>query len=247
MKFALIPAGEFMMGSTEAEVGNLAKEAAAANKPQWIIERVSSEAPKHRVRITKPFYLAMYEVTQAEYVRVMGVNPSKFTGNPTCPVDNVTWDEASEFCRKLAELPEERAAGAEYRLPTEAEWEYACRAGTSSTWHSGDDESALHEYAWFAADSGGTTHPVGQKLPNAWGLFDMHGNVFEWCQDLWSDDGYYARSPVDDPTGTSGGSDRVNRGGDYSGGSEFLRAAGRLSDRPSFRAARLGFRVVRSR
>ena len=133
MRFVLIPPGEFDMGSTEEEVAKLLEEAKATNQPSWYIERLPSEAPKHRVRITKPFYLGRCEVTQAEYERVVGSNPSKFKDDPTCPVEMVNWDEASAFCRKLGELPQEQAAHAEYRLPTEAEWEYACRAGTTTT------------------------------------------------------------------------------------------------------------------
>ena len=135
MRFVLIPPGEFDMGSTEAEVAKLLEQAKATNQPSWYIERLPSEAPKHRVRITKPFYLGRCEVTQAEYERVMGSNPSQFKGDPTRPVETVTWDEASAFCRKLGELPQEQAAHAGYRLPTEAEWEYACRAGTTTTWY----------------------------------------------------------------------------------------------------------------
>jgi formylglycine-generating enzyme required for sulfatase activity len=116
--------------------------------------------------ITKPFYLGMCEVTQMQYQAIMGSNPSKFKGDPTCPVETVSWEDASAFCRKLGELPAERTAGAKYRLPTEAEWEYACRAGTKTTYHSGDDVETLLEHAWLAPNAGGKTHPVGQKSPN---------------------------------------------------------------------------------
>jgi formylglycine-generating enzyme required for sulfatase activity len=243
MKLVLIPPGEFQMGATEADVAKLLGESKARGRPQWYIERLPSEAPKHHVRITKPFYLGTFEVTQAEYKRVMGTNPSKFNDDPTRPVEQVTWDDASTFCRKLAELREERTARAEYRLPTEAEWEYACRAGTIMSWYSCDDEGGLQKHAWFMANAGGKTHPVGQKTPNAWGLYDMHGNVFEWCLDRWGDR-YYSTSPTNDPTGALGGSDRLDRGGSYDALPSDCRAAYRIWDPPSFRAARLGFRVA---
>ena len=139
-------------------------------------------------------------MTQAEYERIVGSNPSQFKDDPAHPVETVKWYEASAFGRKLGELPAEQAVHVQYRLPTEAEWEYACRAGTTTTWYSGDDEEALKVHAWFVANAGNKLHPVGQKSPNAWGLYDMHGNVIEWCQD-WFGDRYYATSPVDDPTG----------------------------------------------
>jgi len=245
MRFELIPPGEFDMGSTEAEVAKLLEEAKAKGLPGWLIERLPAEAPKHRVRVTKAFYLGMCEVTQGDYERLVGTNPSKFKDDPTHPVEMVNWDEASAFCRKLGDLPQEQAARAEYRLPTEAEWEYACRAGTTTTWYSGGDEGALKEHAWFNANAGGKTHPVGQKSPNAWGLYDMHGNVWEWCQDWWGDR-YYATSPMDDPPGASGGSTRVTRAGCWWSDASHGRASYRHSVPPGDRFENHGFRLART-
>jgi formylglycine-generating enzyme required for sulfatase activity len=232
------------MGSTEAEVARLSEEA-KGKAPRSYIEILPSEAPKHRVRITKSCYLGQCEVTQAEYERVMGSNPCNFKDDPTCPVEMVNWDEASAFCRKLSELPDEQAVRAEYRLPTEAEWEYACRAGTTTTWYSGDDEAALQDSSWFKSNAGGATHPVRQKSPNAWGLYDMHGNVWEWCQDC-GDDRYYAMSPMVDPAGALGGSYRVDRGGSWNAGASFCRASFRYWDEPDRRSVYIGFRLART-
>ena len=168
--------------------------------------------------------MGVYEVTQDQYERVMGTNPSGFEGRSN-PVERVHWDDAVEFCRKLSSLPKEKSAGRVYRLPTEAEWEYACRAGTATEYSFGDDASELAEYAWFGNNSGDRmidvlniwntdndnygkrlldnncqAHPVGEKLPNAWGLYDMHGNVAEWCQDRHGD---YPSGSVTDPRGSS--------------------------------------------
>ena len=141
-------------------------------------------------------------------------------------------------------MPAEQAVHAQYRLPTEAEWEYACRAGTTTTWYAGDDEGALKEHAWFVANAGKKLHPVGQKSPNAWGLYDMHGNVWEWCQD-WFRERYYTTSPADDPTGAPAGSQRVNRGGSWSAGVAGCRSAYRGGTAPEGRSENLGFRLVR--
>jgi formylglycine-generating enzyme required for sulfatase activity len=135
------------------------------------------EKPIHEV-IVPAFQIGKYPVTQAQYQAVMGNNPSRFSGNPQNPVESVTWFNAQAFCEKLSQL-----TGKNYRLPTETEWEYACRAGTKTRFSFGDDESQLGDYAWFNGNSNSATHPVGQKRPNSWGIYDMHGNVWEWCAD----------------------------------------------------------------
>ena len=219
MQFKLIPAGEFMMGSP-------------ADDP----DKSSDETPQHRVQITKPFYLGIHEVTQEEYQQVMGENPSRFNG-PSLPVEQVSWENATEFCRKLSEMDGRN----DYRLPTEAEWEYACRAGTTTRYSCGDElDSAC---AWFVDNSGRKTHPVGEKRPNAWGLYDMHGNVWEWCSD-WYESDYYGSSPSADPTGPSTGSYRVYRGGGWNYRAWGCRSARRFRLRPGRRDSYLGFRVA---
>ncbi len=165
----------------------------------------------------------MYPVTQYEYQRVMGENPSRFHGDDRLPVESVSWFDAIEFCNRLSGLEGLEpyydiddivrkhvrvSGGSGYRLPTEAEWEYACRAGTTTRWCCGDDPEQLTEHAWFGENSGSRTHPVGQKLPNAWGLYDMHGNVWEWCGD-WFDK--YARAVAKDPTGPAAAAPRLLR------------------------------------
>jgi formylglycine-generating enzyme required for sulfatase activity len=188
----------------------------------------------------------MYEVTQAEYERVMGTNPSNFStakvGQDTSqhPVERVTWEDAVEFCRKLSELPEEKSAGRVYRLPTEAEWEYACRAGSQTRYSFADNESQLGDYAWYLSNSDSRTHPVGEKKPNAFGLYDMHGNVYEWCQD-WS--ATYAGDATD-PQGSGSGSYRVFRGGSWFIDARYCRAAYRYRFEPADRDFYLGFRVA---
>ena len=187
--------------------------------------------------------MGVHEVTQAQYEQVMGVNPSEYKGANN-PVEMVSWEDAVEFCRRLSELPAEKAAGNVYRLPTEAEWEYACRAGTTTKFSFGDDESDFGEYGWYRENSGRTTHPVGSKLPNAWGLYDMHGNVWEWCQDWYGD---YPSGSVTDPSGATSSSFRVLRGGGWDYSADGCRSAFRGRDLPSCRDyGRLGFRVVRS-
>ena len=143
------------------------------------------------------FSIGVHEVTQSQYESVMGANPSYFKGANN-PVEQVTWDDAVAFCAKLSSLPAEVAAGRVYRLPTEAEWEYACRAGTTTAYSFGDDEKDLVTYAWFSDNSGQSTHAVGEKLPNGWGVYNMHGNVWEWCSDAGLIRGGSWNSPASD-------------------------------------------------
>jgi formylglycine-generating enzyme required for sulfatase activity len=159
------------------------------------------------------------------------------------PVRGVSWEEAMEFCRKLSSLPEEKAAGRVYRLPTEAEWEYACRAGTTTSWYCGDKPSDLPNVALFREHSEDRVSPVGQKAPNDWGLYDMHGNVWEWCYDWYARD-YYTSSPESDPPGPSEATRRVCRGGSWSFEARYCRSAFRGGLPPSNRKPDLGFRVA---
>ena len=221
MKLVLIRPGNFLMGSPDSEKG-----------------RKSEEGPQHEVTISKPFYMGVTKVTQAQYEAVMGTNPSKFKG-PANPVDSLTWDEAAEFCKKLSEK-----TGKTVRLPTEAEWEYACRAGTRTRFSFGDSESALGDYAWWESNSGGKTNPVGQKKPNPWGLYDMNGNVWEWCADWF---GGYSSGASTDPQGAGSGERRVLRGGAWCNGQTGtgnFRCASRANDAPSHRSHAYGFRCA---
>jgi formylglycine-generating enzyme required for sulfatase activity len=188
MKLAKIPSGEFDMGH----------------------EGLYEQKPVHRVQITKPFYIGIHEVTNAQWKTVMGDTPENWS-DADRPVGSVSWSDAVSFCKKLSERAEEKAAGRTYRLPTEAEWEYACRAGSKTRFSFGDDDGRLGDYAWYA-DNARETHAVGQKNPNAWGLYDMHGNVWEWCGD-WH--GAYSPNAVTDPTGPPEGEKRVSRGGAF--------------------------------
>ena len=192
--------------------------------------------------MTKAFELGQHEVTQEQYEKVMGTNPNTFKG-PQNPVENVNWDDAVEFCRKLSELPEEKSGDYVYRLPTEAEWEYACRARTKTEYSFADSDSGLGAYGWYKDNSGKTTHPVGQKKPNPWGLYDMHGNVWEWCQDWYGD---YPSGAVTDPTGAASGSGRLLRGGSFFGQTSVVRSAYRNSNRPDSRLSNYGFRPART-
>jgi len=232
MKLALIPAGEFVMGTRKEQIDRIIGLYPDA-KREWF----EDECPPHRVRITKPFYLGVCEVTQGEYEKVMGKNPSGFQGASN-PVETVSWAEAVEFCKRLS-----AKEGKTYRLPTEAEWEYACRAGTTTLYGFGDDPATLGEYGWNRDNSGRKTHPVGEKKPNAWGLYDMHGNVSEWCRDWYGED-YYAKSPPTDPQGPSHASYRAVRGGCWSDGAGVCRSALRFWLEPGLRRDLLGFRVA---
>ncbi len=245
MKLVLIPPGEFDMGSSQAEIDPLMKEAKQRGMVQGYVDRLSGEGPRHRVRITRPFYLGMCEVTQAGYQRVMGANPSQFKGSGSgAAVGTVSWNDAQEFCRRLSDLPKEKTVGNVYQLPTEAQWEYACRAGTTTRFCFGDDERQLGFYAWFVGNSGRAVHPVGEKMPNAWGVYDMHGNVWEWCADGHGAD-YYRQSPRDDPTGPASARGRVLRGGSWADSyAGYFRSAYRAAGNPRARGGNRGFRVA---
>jgi len=166
--------------------------------------------PVHKVTITQPFYLGKYKVTQQQWQAVMGSNPSYFKG-PGNPVDSVGWEDCKLFLKKLGE----KCGGSEkFNLPTEAQWEYACRAGSTTKYCYGDEEARLAEYAWFNDNSAGRTHPAGEKKPSAWGLYDVHGSLFDWCADWYGGD-YYKSSPASDPTGPASGTLHADRGGSW--------------------------------
>jgi formylglycine-generating enzyme required for sulfatase activity len=240
MELALIPPGDFDMGSPKELIEEELRTHAGDG---FYTERLPSEGPRHRVRISKPYWLGTTEVTQEEYQRVMGSNPSKFQGDPKRPVEQVTWDDAVEFCRRLSELPAEKTAKRLYRLPTEAEWERASRAGTTTRYYFGDNVALLGTHAWFKDNSNGTPNPVGQKLPNPWGLFDIVGNEWEWCADRHCKH-YYGDSSVDDPRGPDSGNDRVLRGGSWGDGPGVTRSAFRSWSAPDHRCYLIGFRVA---
>jgi len=254
MKFVLIPPGEFMMGSTEEEVLQLAQEGKRDNASRIYMKDLLSETPQHRVQITRPFWLGITEVTQAQYQHIMGNNPSKFQGEGQRPVEQVSWNDCVDFCRRLSELPEEKAARRHYGLPTEAQWEYACRAGNPGRrWFSAEpkalrnavEEKLLGQCAWFNVNAGGKPHPVGQLRSNPWGLHDVYGNVWEWCQDWYGSD-YYAESPTSDPDGPATGSNRVQRGGAWHIDQWYCRSANRIQYTPARRVSGLGFRAAAS-
>jgi len=241
-----VPAGEFLMGSPESERGR------------------GHDEPQHRVRITRPFYIGVYEVTQSQFLRVMGGDASSYSprgrnrelvaklNTDDFPAENVKWDDAIEFCVKLNGMPEEKAAGRSYRLPTEAEWEYACRAETITPFHYRDGLSTdlancvsghpyppeLNEKAPFL----GRTTTAGSYQPNPFGLYDLHGNVAELCSDWYAED-YYSKSPVDDPPGPAIGTHRVLRGGRFEDFPISCRSAARSRANPRGRGIH-GFRVV---
>lgn len=198
----------------------------------------------HTVTLPKDFWLGKYEVTQREYLAVTGVNPSGFTNNLECPVEKVRFTETAAYCAALT--ARERQAkrlplNFEYRLPTEAEWEYACRAGSTNFYGFGDDTSLAEQYAWTLENSDGRTHPIGQKRPNAWGFHDMHGNVWEWCSD------WFARFPpvnARDPVGPPGGKFKVFRGGGWNNTVEMARAGNRFMMAPTNGIHFVGFRLA---
>ena len=214
------------------------------------------EKPRHEVTISRPFYLSRFEVTQAQWEAVMGSNP--YTLDRSNPYYNlpgmaqritrpnhpatVSWNDVQEFITRL----NQKEGGNRYRLPTEAEWEYAARAGTTTAYSFGDNDADLGRHAWFGEDfATGGTHPVGQKAPNPWGLHDVHGNAWEWVQD-WFDPAYYASSPSVDPTGPQQGSKRVVRGGSWHTTATSWRMAFRRDYDPDYRGISIGFRLLRA-
>lgn len=216
MEFVLIPAGTFRMGTDQGE---------------------ADERPAHQVTISQPFYLGKYEVTQAQWQALMGNNPSLYREDPQRPVEQVSWEDAQAFLKAL----NAREGGARYRLPTEAEWEYAAQAGSTAAYSFGDDASQLGQYAWYKGNSGHHPHPVGKMQPNAWGLYDMHGNVWEWVHDWY---GPYSAGAVKDPQGPEVGTHRMRRGCAWNNEAAICRTRNRYSV-VGFRDDFLGFRVVR--
>jgi len=231
-----IPPGTFRMGSPTNEL-----DRNVLNDDVQIAEGLQTA-----VTISHGFWMGKYEVTQGEYLAMMGKNPSQFQGDTNLPVESVSWFDATNYCGKLT-LREQTAGriptGSRFRLPTEAEWEYASRAWTSTRFSYGEDlgYDNLDQYAWYGVNSGSSTHPVGQKLPNSWGLYDMSGNVWEWCQDHPSPElGGIAL----DPQGPTTGAERVLRGGSAFGPGAGQRAAQRFHSAPDVSSGITGFRVV---
>ena len=234
LEMVWIPAGKFEMGSADSDQDD--------------------ERPVHQVRISSGFWLGKYPVTQEQYAAVIGKNPSHFTASGgMAPVEQVNWAEAVEFCRRLGPLSGEQGAADAVvaRLPTEAEWEYACRAARPGAYCFGDAEAQLGDYAWYGKNSGGQTHPVGQKKPNAWGLYDMHGNVWEWCRDAWDAEAYQKRrAGVENPETLAAGGERpprVVRGGSWGSEAWVCRSAVRFGRDADDRYRIYGFRVCLAR
>ena len=229
MQMVWIPPGVFIMGSPSFEPG-----------------RNSDEGPQHEVMILRGFYLGKVEITQAQWKSVMGARPwtekRSVPEDPNYPAVVISWHEVQAFIAKLNQAERLEV----YRLPTEAEWEYSCRAGTTARWSFGDDQSRLGEYAWYCVNARDVgehyAHAVGTKFPNPWGLYDMHGNVSEWCQDWY---GPYSSSRQGNPTGPVSGSYRVVRGGDFCGSIRSVRSAARTYHLSDYRSIYVGARLVR--
>ena len=222
MELVLIPSGTFRMGGDKK-----------------LEQAEDHETPRHLVKISDAFFMGKYEVTQEQWTEIMNHNPSEFKSNNR-PVERVSWNDVQTFIQKL----NIKEKSDKYRLPTEAEWEYAARAGSKNAYGFGRDVNVLDQYAWYRKNSVGETHPVGQLKPNAWGLFDMHGNVHEWCRD-WFDGRYYSQSPSNAPLGPSSGLAKVLRGGDWGSEDWYCRCASRSLSSPDRRSNRLGFRLIR--
>ncbi len=245
--YVKIAPGAFLMGSS-IQTGKAGRDTISSN---------ADERPQRRVMIKHPFEMGRYEVIQEEWQAVMNSNPSSFKG-PKLPVTNISWNDAQEFIARLQSFDE----GHTYRLPTEAEWEYACCAGAAEDISAEEiltpgkeaggvrkktpeeAENILRTVAWFDSNAFNHPHPVGKLKPNAWGLFDMRGNVREWCQD-WYDAGYYKSGQKEDPQGPTGGAMKINRGGGWQSPASMLRSAARHYDLPTERNSLIGFRLVR--
>jgi formylglycine-generating enzyme required for sulfatase activity len=247
MKLVLVPPGEFEMGSNEEEIDFCRRIGENRNESKYYFIGLQGEGPRHHIRMIKPYYLGMFEVTQGEFEALLRFNPSAYAHNGTrknavagtetrlFPVESVTWHECVTLCRKLGDLPAERASGRGYRMPTEAEWEYACRAGSATLWPYGNEEPTKPPY--FSA----VGHAVGRTESNPWRLYDMLGSVAEWCADYW-DPQYYRNSPTVAPTGATIGATRVVRGVGF--GPLFCRPAFRYNYMPDARRDYCGFRVL---
>lgn len=221
IEFVWIEPGVFLMGSPSLEVG-----------------RDSDEVPEHEVEISRGFWLGKYEITQAQWEQVIRSNPSRYRG-PARPVENVSWQDVQGFIHRLNEA----VGDSVYRLPTEGEWEYAARAGMTRQRSLGGDGSQLGDYAWYNGNNSPIgTKEVGTKLPNPWGLYDMYGNVWEWCQDWY---GSYNISPRIDPTGPPSGSHRVLRGGYFDLPAQLVRSAYRFGFVPTGRLPNMGMRLLK--
>jgi len=224
MRFVRIPKGTFLMGSPNDD------------------DRAGKDEVQHEVTLTKDFFMSTLEVTQEQYERVMGGLPSELNSlGAKKPVNHVSWTEATNFARRLSDFPEESKDQRKYRLPTEAEWEYACRAGTQTGYSFGDSDLRIDEFAWYDGNSRSHLHEGGQKKPNSYGLYDMHGNVWEWCSDWYGD---YPSTPLTDPRGPDAGSFRVLRGGSWNFGPYSVRCARRGFNTPGDRYFNYGFRLV---
>ncbi len=220
MELVEIPAGTFKMGTLD---------------PYG--EGEEDEIPQHDVTLSNSFFMGKTEVTQEQWAAVMGNNPSVFKGEGS-PVDNMTWEQCQQFC-----IAASKHTGRAVRLPSEAQWEYACRAGTQTDYSFGNEIEKLDLYAWYGKNAGDRSHEVATKEPNAWGLYDMHGNLWEWCAD-WYDPNYYTYSPSEDPRGAEDGSERVIRGGSMLFQPWPLRSAYRAKSKPANSSGNVGFRVI---
>jgi len=231
MTFVYLQPGRLIMGSPPDEIG----------RDEFEVQ--------HEVILTEGFYLQTTEVTQKQWVAVMEINPSEMKGDDL-PVTSVSWLDCQKFIERLNHMERE----GKYRLPTEAEWEYACRAGSTTAYASSPQlekgkgsDTELDHMAWYRGNSHNRPHPVAKKKPNAWGLFDMHGNVFEWCQD-WYESWYnkFTDKAVVNPKGPEHGRFKVIRGGSWFAGAEYLRSANRMREKPEYRNKGIGFRLARS-